>query len=96
MAWFRQTSNELRQLAGYVVPSLAFVHIPVQAAWAFQQNTDRSALLGLDKEAVAHQGFICHKNGNCGYNSADAPFMKALVETEGLMSVFSGHDHGVE
>jgi hypothetical protein len=81
-------------MAGRVVPSLAFVHIPVQAARSFQTNTDRATLLGLDTEAVGHQGTVC--GNTCHYNGADIPFMKALVETEGLMSVFSGHDHGVE
>lgn len=30
------------------------------------------------------------------YAGLDEPFMKALVETDGLMAVFSGHDHGIE
>ena len=34
--------------------------------------------------------------GNAKYGGADIPFMTALVETEGLMAVFSGHDHGVD
>ncbi|OAL54039.1 Metallo-dependent phosphatase [Pyrenochaeta sp. DS3sAY3a] len=94
VSWFRQTNNELRQMAGRVVPSLAFVHIPVQAARSFQTNKDRATLLGLDREAVGHQGTVC--GNTCNYNGADIPFMTALVETEGLMSVFSGHDHGVD
>jgi len=28
------------------------------------------------------------------YGGQDVPFMRALASTEGLMAVFSGHDHG--
>jgi hypothetical protein len=28
------------------------------------------------------------------YTGGDVPFMKALLESEGLKAVFSGHDHG--
>lgn len=51
---------------------------------------------GLNEEIIGHQGDVCDNNGNCNYSKADEPFMRALVETDGLMAVFSGHDHGVE
>jgi hypothetical protein len=50
----------------------------------------------LNEELVGYQGDVCDVNNNCNYSGADTPFMKALVETKGLMGVFSGHDHGVE
>lgn len=28
------------------------------------------------------------------YNGRDIPFMAALLETPGMMAIFSGHDHG--
>ena len=52
---------------------------------------------GLNEERIGHQGDVCDDHGNnCKYNGADIPFMRALVETKGLMAVFSGHDHGVD
>ncbi|CAO2657985.1 Nn.00g072450.m01.CDS01 [Neocucurbitaria sp. VM-36] len=98
VAWFRQTNDELRQEQGRTIPSLAFVHIPVHAARAFQKDGCRTSGTepGLDEELISHQGDICDSNGdNCNYNGADTSFMKALIDT-GVMAVFSGHDHGVD
>lgn len=77
---------------------MAFVHIPVFATRAFQEKDHtRTANLGINEEHIGHQGDVCDSQGNnCKYNGADIPFMKALVEIEGLMAVFSGHDHGVD
>ena len=73
------------------------MHIPPHAARAYQDKGRDPALApGMNEELVGHQGNVCDLNNNCNYSSADTPFMKALVETEGLMGVFSGHDHGVE
>ncbi|KAI8933535.1 hypothetical protein NX059_009273 [Plenodomus lindquistii] len=99
VAWFSQTASEFRQQHNRVIPSLAFVHIPVHATYSFQQNggLDPTKEPGLNEELIGQQGDQCDSSGNnCNYNSADIPFMKALVETEGLMAVFSGHDHGVD
>ncbi|KAF2853407.1 Metallo-dependent phosphatase [Plenodomus tracheiphilus IPT5] len=96
--WFRQKSSQFRQQHNRVIPSMAFVHIPVHATYSFQQN-DRTATNepGLNEEFIGQQGDQCDSSGNhCTYNGADIPFMKALVGTEGLMAVFSGHDHGVD
>ncbi|KAJ5046245.1 Metallo-dependent phosphatase-like protein [Bipolaris maydis] len=83
---------------GRVIPSLAFVHIPVFATRAFQEKDHtRTANPGINEERIGYQGDVCDSQGNnCKYSGADIPFMKALVETEGLMAVFSGHDHGVD
>lgn len=78
---------------------MAFVHIPVHATFTFQQSGDRTDTTepGLNQELIGEQGDICDSTGNnCASNGADTPFMKALAETEGLMAVFSGHDHSVE
>jgi hypothetical protein len=51
----------------------------------------------LNEESIGQQGDVCDSTGNnCKYSGADIPFMGALVETEGLMAVFSGHDHGMD
>jgi hypothetical protein len=42
-----------------------------------------------DDYPLASQGIV---DGD--YSGADHPFMKALVETDGLIAAFSGHDHG--
>ncbi|CBX97919.1 hypothetical protein IAQ61_000902 [Plenodomus lingam] len=99
VAWFTQKSSEFHHQHGRVIPSLAFVHIPVHATYSFQQHGGLIATHepGLNEELIEQQGEKCDSSGsNCSYNGADAPFMKALVETEGLMAVFSGHDHGID
>lgn len=51
-----------------------------------------------DDDPLAQQGYT---EGQCAvsgtvftYSGQDVPFMQALLDTEGLMAVFSGHDHG--
>jgi hypothetical protein len=96
-SWYRLTSKAIRQQQGRVIPSLAFVHIPVHSTRAYQDNgRDPAKAPGISEELIGHQGDVCDSNGKCEYTGADVPFMNALVETEGLMGVFSGHDHGVE
>ena len=72
-----------------VLPSLAFVHIPMQAFYDLQQsasaNVSGAHYPGLNADVpLAQQG-----NG-----SESGPFMWALLNTPGLHSVYSGHDHG--
>ncbi|CAE7219698.1 hypothetical protein CFE70_010204 [Pyrenophora teres f. teres 0-1] len=96
--WFRSTNSDFRQQYGRAIPSLAFVHIPIHATSAFQDDGYGSTTNpGINEEAIGQQGDSCDNSGNnCNYNGADIPFMKALVESEGLMAVFSGHDHMVD
>jgi hypothetical protein len=77
---------------------MAFVYIPIYATRTFQDNGHaRNTNPGINEERIGYQGDVCDNQGkNCKYNGADIPFMKALVETDGLMAVFSGHDHGVD
>jgi hypothetical protein len=81
---------------------MAFIHIPVHATLSFQQHGGRtvspSRNPGLNEEIIGQQGDqYCDNSGYaCAYNGADIPFMKSLVDTEGLMAVFSGHDHGID
>jgi hypothetical protein len=94
VTWFQATRDQFNKQNGRVIPSLAFVHIPIQATRAFQKSRRNAETEpGLQAEIIGHQddcpGIDC-------YNGGDYDFMKALVETQGLISVFSGHDHGVE
>ncbi|KAF2177690.1 Metallo-dependent phosphatase [Zopfia rhizophila CBS 207.26] len=92
--WFSAEKVAIKSVYKRTIPSLAFVHIPVHATWAFQQYgyMDPTKYPGINDEAVGHQGTQTNPNRN--YGGQDIPFMKALVETEDLMAVFSGHDHG--
>ena len=46
--------------------------------------------LGINEDdPLTRQGMV-----NNDYTGTDGPFMKALLQAEGLMDVFSGHDHG--
>ncbi|KAH7086629.1 Metallo-dependent phosphatase-like protein [Paraphoma chrysanthemicola] len=94
-AWFQKMRDAFNTQYGRVIPSLAFVHIPVQAARAFQKSGGygENTTPGLNTEIIGHQDDC---PGSDCYNHRDYSFMKALVETEGLMAVFSGHDHGVD
>jgi hypothetical protein len=86
------------QQYGRTIPSLAFVHIPVHATNTFQNHgRSKTANPDINQEYIGQQGDKCDIGGkNCNYDGSDIPFMKALVETGGLMAVFSGHDHGVD
>jgi hypothetical protein len=96
-SWFTLTRDAVNQQQGRVIPSLAFVHIPPHATRAYQDTKPNAATRpGLNEELIGHQGDVCDNNSNCNYSGADTYFMKALVETQGLLGVFSGHDHGVD
>lgn len=97
ISWFRLTRDAIRQQEGRAIPSLAFVHIPPHAARAYQETGRNPNLFpGINEELIGHQGDICDSDDKCKYSGADTAFMQTLVKTEGLMGVFSGHDHGVE
>ncbi|KAJ4375638.1 hypothetical protein N0V86_007171 [Didymella sp. IMI 355093] len=96
-SWFTLTRDAVNQQQGRVIPSLAFVHIPPHATRAYQDSKpDAATRPGLNQELIGHQGDVCDVNNHCNYTGADTYFMKALVETKGLLGVFSGHDHGVD
>jgi hypothetical protein len=40
------------------------------------------------------QGLTGDSNTGYNYTGADIPFMSAMLQTESLLPVFSGHDHG--
>jgi len=83
------------------VPSLAFVHIPVNAMLAFQRGpgVQPHREPGInDDNPLAQQGSAQGQGEVSGtvfsYTGQDIPFMQALLDTPNLMGVFSGHDHG--
>ena len=93
VSWFR-TQRDLIENRWGVVPSLAFVHIPPTSFLKLQRKKfpgkgDKDVHFpGLNDDVpVANQG-----EGRWG--KRDKGFMKALLETRGLNSVYSGHDHG--
>lgn len=51
-----------------------------------------------DDDPLAQQGYAEGQGTVSGdvfsYSGQDVPFMSALLNTSGLMAVFSGHDHG--
>ncbi|KAK4187681.1 putative inactive purple acid phosphatase 16 [Podospora australis] len=101
VSWFKETNASLvKQHGGKVIPSLAFVHIPVNASLAFQdQGVDAHRQPGINADVpVSQQGQgWCEDGSNgdeCVYGGQDVPFMKAIASTPGLLGVFSGHDHG--
>ncbi|KAJ5732376.1 hypothetical protein N7493_003857 [Penicillium malachiteum] len=99
--WFTKTNKELVNKYKKIIPSLVFVHIPTNASLAAQTEIGINAHKepGInDDYTLAQQGEGWCADGNddgsCSYGGQDVPFMKALIETEGIIGVFSGHDHG--
>lgn len=84
------TDNSQKQYG--ILPSLAFVHIPFQAFLDLQTQkapkVSGPQYPGLNADVpLAQQGY-----SNTGAESV--PLMKALLDTPGLHSVYTGHDHG--
>lgn len=101
VTWFNETKASLFKKYNKMIPSLAFVHVPINATWAIQTEAEPKPHYqpGInDEPAVAQQGEgWCSNNSlyeTCDYGGQDVPFMEALVSTTGLMGLFYGHDHG--
>ncbi|CAG7986252.1 unnamed protein product [Penicillium olsonii] len=88
--WFTETNSKLLKEYGKVVPSLAFYHIPAHAMLVAQERgrLDPRRTPGANRERVNPQG-----TGDWTYDSQDVKFMEALLNTDGLIAGFSGHDH---
>lgn len=95
-----ETNANLTAQYGRVVPSLAFYHIPVNAMLAFQkQGVDTHEEPGINADDPLDQQGAASGQGEVSgtvfsYSGQDIPFMKALLNTKGLLATFSGHDHG--
>ena len=89
--WFINTKQNLAKKYGSEteIPSLAFVHIPTFAAQSFQQQ----GVSATQEPGINCQIGLSTQGDNTG---ADNSFAKALLDTAGLIAVFSGHDHGVD
>lgn len=91
VTWFEIEKDLLRHRYGRMIPSLAFVHIPIYAMNAFQSTgVGKHTEPGInDDDPLSPQAV---RDGV--YTGEDIPFMQSLVNTKGLKAVFSGHDHG--
>lgn len=99
--WFTETKAELMEKHGKVIPSIAFVHIPINASLTAQLEIGINPNLepGInDDYPLAQQAQYWNVDGTYNltspYGGQDVPFMKALTETPGLIALFAGHDHG--
>ncbi|KAI0196654.1 Metallo-dependent phosphatase-like protein [Xylaria flabelliformis] len=99
--WFRRTSDGLaKRYGGRTIPSLGFVHIPPFASYALQEaGVDPNREPGINDDvplAPQAQGWCRDgsNDGTCTYGAQDTEFMQAVSHTEGMMALFSGHDHG--
>lgn len=93
--WFTASRDRINQKYGRTIPSLAFVHIPTYASAAAQltgSGISNTTAPGINDDCcpAATQGMDSAGN----WDKSDAPFMQALLDTQGLIAVFSGHDHG--
>ncbi|KAI1016341.1 hypothetical protein LB503_010429 [Fusarium chuoi] len=99
--WFNETSIELNDKYNKTLPSLAFVHVPVNATVALQTELGirKNYQPGINEDPpVFQQGAGWCENADpnetCDYGGQDVPFMEALVTVPGVIGLFSGHDHG--
>ncbi|KAI2643222.1 Metallo-dependent phosphatase-like protein [Xylaria nigripes] len=98
--WFRRTNRRLVRRYGKTIPSLGFVHIPTVASQISQEaGIDPHRQPGINDDlplAPQAQGWCAdgRNDGSCQYGGQDTAFMEAVSHTEGLMALFSGHDHG--
>ena len=97
--WFNETNAALVEQYQKEIPSLAFVHIPIHASYAIQQEygINKNYHPGINEETVVQQGDgWCdeedHSDG-CEYGNQDLPFMQSLVSIPGVIGLFYGHDH---
>lgn len=91
VSWYRATQSRMQSQYG-ILPSIAFVHIPTLAFVDLQAQATPAVSSpiypGLNADVpIAQQGY-----SNTG--SEAIPFMQALLDTPGLHSIYSGHDHG--
>lgn len=94
--WFQDTNNALKAKYKRAIPSLGFVHIPVYASVKLQkQGVDPNRQPGINDEVVSPQaqGWCEDGSNGCPYGKQDVAFMRAMSQTEGMMGLFSGHDH---
>lgn len=99
VSWFEEAQDNLTSTFGTTLPSFAFVHIPVNASLAFQEGgVDANREPGINADDPLSQQGVASGQGDTEtvftYDDQDVPFMRALLGTEGLKAVFSGHDHG--
>ncbi|OAA43947.1 calcineurin-like phosphoesterase [Beauveria brongniartii RCEF 3172] len=98
--WFRQENMRLTAKYRRTIPSIAFVHIPVNAFTAIEAGPgiDPQRNPGLNDMEITGQAFgWCQdgvKNSSCAWGKQDIPFMEAISSTPGLMAMFSAHIHG--
>ena len=90
VSWFI-SERELLIAKWGPLPSLAFVHIPPTAFLTVQQTV----LPDKGQKDARFPGINDDVPVSIeGDGKEDIPFMQALVDTPGLHSVYSGHDHG--
>ncbi|KAM3522532.1 hypothetical protein MY4038_008575 [Beauveria bassiana] len=107
--WFMATSRQLADQYCRVMPSIAFVHIPIHAAAVLKKqgpgghvDLQRHPSINDDKINGQSHGWPRNANANNttrtgdrgGYTRRDVPFMQALVATPCLIGLFYGHNHG--
>ncbi|KAI3335160.1 Metallo-dependent phosphatase [Ustulina deusta] len=98
--WFNLASSSLATRYRKTIPSVGFVHIPPFAFYALQEaGVDPNKEPGINDDlplAPQAQGWCSDgsNDGTCTYGAQDTEFMQAISHTEGLIALFSGHDHG--
>ncbi|PVH92252.1 Metallo-dependent phosphatase [Periconia macrospinosa] len=91
ISWFKLTRDQIRLSNNNIpIPSLAFIHIPPSITEAFRKSGLRTEQTepGLNDEIISVLAD--------GIPGGDRAFLQALLETDGLMAVFSGHDHRID
>ncbi|GGB52735.1 phosphoesterase [Lentibacillus populi] len=91
--WYYETSQKLEHQTGHKVPSLAFMHIPLQEfeyMWyaSPSERTEESHAKAVEKHDITGEKNECVCSGP--FNSG---MFAAMLERGDVEGVFSGHDH---
>ena len=99
VSWFKETRERLERRFKKVIPSLGFVHIPMNASQALQTTTwDPKHYPGMNHDyplGGQSQHYCPDGSQGCSYGGQDVPFIEAIASARGMLGLFSGHDHGV-
>jgi hypothetical protein len=98
--WYTTTREKLEKRYQKVVPSLGFVHMPMNASQALQGTVwDPKLHPGMNQDIPIHgqaQNYCPDGSeaSGCSYGGQDVPFIEAIASARGMLGLFSAHDHG--
>lgn len=91
--WYTKTSEKLEQTAGYKVPSLAFMHIPLPEFEYMWYGSPYGGTEESHQKAVERHKITGEKNECVCTGPFNSGLFSAMLDRGDVKGVFSGHDH---